>query len=182
MSTLSVLFKRANHVFPELLSGWENRVTTWCQQYSAKFGSVEISEITLDLSVFLFDHSTERVILAYALSTEQIIKRDANRIRGFPNVNDSVQAVLGKKAFFADKGHFLGHASGGILDINLFPHRRELNRGWSADGKRFRKMERYVAKHPGTFFYHRPIYDDETWIPALLEYGILVKDLQWWGG
>ena len=60
-----------------------------------------------------------------------------------------------------------------------FPQRRELNRGWSDEGKRFRAMERYVAGHPGAFFYHRPLYD-ETWIPDRLEYGVLVDDREWW--
>ena len=40
-------------------------------------------------------------------------------------------------------------------------------------------MERYVADHPGTFFYHRPVYDDNTWVPQLLEYGVLEADVQW---
>ena len=53
-----------------------------------------------------------------------------SRMRGFPDVSASVRRALGTRAFFADKGHFLGHASGGVLDINLFPQRRELNRGW----------------------------------------------------
>lgn len=179
-SALLQLFERANRSPPKLLSNWENKVTVWCQQYSAKFKGAQISEINLDFAVFLFDHLLERVTLAYALSVEQLKKRDASRMRGFPNVNASVQANLKEEAFFADRGHFLGHASGGILDINLFPHRRELNRGWSAEGKRFRKMERHVAEHPGTFFYHRPLYDDETWIPNLLEYGVLVDDAEWW--
>ena len=73
----------------------------------------------------------------------------------------------------------MGHASGGQLDINLFPHRRELNRGWSAEGKVFRALEKYVADNPGTFFYHRPIYDDDSWIPATLEYGVLKENKVW---
>jgi len=32
----------------------------------------------------------------------------------------------------------------------------------------------------GTFFYHRPSYDDETWIPQTLEYGVLVEGKEWW--
>lgn len=180
MTALLELFKQANRTLPAPLAGWENQVDTWCAQYEVQFEGAEISEINLDFAVFLFDHLLERVTLAYALSVEQLLKRDTSRMRGFPNVNVSVQANLEGKAFFADKGHFLGHASGGILDINLFPQRRELNRGWSAEGKRFRKMERYVADHPGTFFYHRPLYDDETWIPASLEYGVLVGDVDWW--
>jgi hypothetical protein len=41
------------------------------------------------------------------------MKRFASAMRRFPNVNASVRAVLADKAFLADKGHFLGHASGG---------------------------------------------------------------------
>ncbi len=174
------LFKRANKPVPKLLSNWEIQVGDWCHQYNAQFGDANISEINLDLAVFLFDHVAERVVLAYALSVDQLMKRDTSRMSGFPNVNVSVKAALEENAFLADKGHFLGHASGGILDINLFPHRRELNRGWSAEGKRFRKMERYVADNPGSFFYHRPEYDDRTWIPNCLEYGVLLNDSAWW--
>jgi hypothetical protein len=174
------LFQRANKPVPGRLANWEVQVEDWCHQYAAKFEDADISEINLDLAVFLFDHTAERVLLAYAISVDQLMKRDISRMRGFPNVNVSVQVALNENAFFADKGHFLGHASGGILDINLFPHRRELNRGWSEEGKRFRKMERYVADHPGTFFYHRPEYDDDTWIPTRLEYGVLQDDSEWW--
>jgi len=165
---------------PRPLSDWEEQVSAWCQQYAAVFNGADISEINLEFAVFLFDHSTERVVLAHALSIDQLMKRDASRMRGFPNVNASIRATIKQESFSADKGYFLGHAGGGILDINLFPHRRELNKGWSVEGKRFRKMERYVAEHPGTFFYHRPVYDDETWIPKRLEYGVLVDDRDWW--
>ena len=180
MSALLKLFQQADRSLPEPLSEWEHQVDDWCQQYSEQFEQAEISEINLDFAFFLFDHAEDRVTLAYALSVKQLMKRDASRMRGFPKVEISVQANLNDKAFRADKGHFLGHASGGILDINLFPQRRELNRGWSDEGKRFRKMERYVADHPGTFFYHRPLYDDKTWIPSLLEYGVLIDDKEWW--
>ena len=180
MSALLNLFTRAHRPIPPCLCDWEDRVTGWCDEYQAYFPLADLSEINLDLGVFLFDHSAERVILAYALSIEQLEKRDASRMKGFPNPNVSVRKVVGDDAFFADKGHFLGHASGGILDINLFPQRRELNRGWSAEGKRFRRMERHVAEHPGTFFYHRAIYDDDTWIPEHLEYGVLRGDNEWW--
>ena len=101
-------------------------------------------------------------------------------MRRFPDVNIGVRKVLGDRALPSDRGHFLGHASGGVLDINLFPQRRDLNRGWSEEGKLFRRMELYVANHAGLFFYHRPMYDDATWIPAKLEYGLLMEDERWW--
>ncbi len=180
MSALETIFQFASTPVPQLLTSWEERVSDWVAEYLSDFPAGDLSEINLDFAVYLFDHNAERVTLAYALSIEQLMKRDAGRMRGFPNVNASVRRVLGDQAFLADKGHFLGHASGGILDINLFPQRRELNRGWSEEGKRFRAMERYVAEHPATFFYHRPIYDDETWIPASLEYGVLKGNSHWW--
>jgi hypothetical protein len=163
-----------------LRADWEERVSAWCDEYADKFAGAELSEINLNFAVFIFDHVLERVTLAYAVSVEQLMKRDASRIRGFPDPNISARRVLGENAFRADKGHFLGHASGGELDINLFPQRRELNRGWSVDGKQFRAMERYVGEHPGTFFYHRPVYNDETWVPQLLEYGVLKDNTELW--
>ena len=167
MSALSQApYEHAGRPIPPALADWEDRVTAWCDDYGDIFPGAELSEINLDFAVFVFDHTLERVTLAYAVCVEQLMKRDKSRMQGFPNPNVSARRVLGKKAFRADKGHFLGHASGGILDINLFPQRRELkkNRGWSAEGKEFRRMESYVAQHPGIFFYHRPIYDDDTWV------------------
>lgn len=180
LSALLRLFRNANRDIPPALADWEERVTAWDEKYYGLFPLAQLSEIHIDFAVFEFDESTERVTLAYALSVEQLMKRDSSRMRGFPNVNVSVNKAMGAKGFLADKGHFLGHASGGILDINLFPQRRELNRGWSDEGKRFRAMERYVAEHPGTFFYHRPLYDSESWIPCRLEYGVLLEDTKWW--
>lgn len=147
MTSRETIFHRASRREPDALRGWGDEVCDWYDAYQAMTAGDDLCEICLDTSVFAWDHRAERVVFAYAVSTPQLMARDAARIRGFPNVNVSVQAVLGAKAFKADKGHFLGHASGGVLDINLFPHRRELNRGWSDDGKRFRRMERYVAAH-----------------------------------
>jgi len=177
--SLHRLFDRAGRSIPPILADWDDQVASWYADYGATF-QASLSEINLDLAVFVYDHSFDRVILAYAVAVEQLMARDASRMRGFPDVNISVRKVLGERAFPADRGHFLGHASGGAMDINLFPQRRDLNRGWSPEGKQFRKMERYVADHRGVFFYHRPLYDDDTWIPKALEYGILVDETTWW--
>lgn len=182
MADLAALFGQAGRTVPDALSDWDDRVAAWLDEYCADTADAEPLEIAIESAVFLFDYLTERVILAYAVSTPQLTVRDASRMRGFPDVNRGVRDALGEGAFLADRGHFLGHTSGGRMDINLFPHRRELNRGWSAEGRLFRKMERHVAEHPGTFFYHRPVYDDDTWIPAILEYGVLVDSVDWWVG
>jgi len=179
-STLIKLFNAAHIEVPEILSDWGGQVQNWCREYEDEYSDAEISEINLDSSVFLFDHGLERVVLACAVSVEQLMQRNKSRMQGFPNVNIGVLNSAGNKKMVADRGHFLGHASGGSLDINLFPHHRDLNRGWSAEGKRFRSMERCVSEHPGTFFYHRPIYDDDSWIPACLEYGLLIDNKEWW--
>ena len=39
-------------------------------------------------------------------------------------------------------------------------------------------MERYCSDNPGTFFFSRAIYDDDTWIPFEIEYGILKAPYQ----
>ncbi len=138
--------------------------------------------MNLDIAIYLFDQTLERVLLAYGISDQQLEARDKNRMGRFPDVNVGVKTTLGDRAFAADRGHFLGHASGGTLDINLFPQRRELNRGWSNEGKVFRKMERFAASNFGTFVYHRATYNDETWIPNVLEYGLLINNNDWWIG
>ena len=180
MPPLARLFTPLQLAVPVALGDWEDRVQTWCDEYLIQNPLAILSEITLAPAVFVFDHTCERVVVSYALSVPQLMARNTGRMRGFPDVNISVRRALGEKAFAADRGHFLGHASGGELDINLFPQRRELNRGWSAEGKQFRRMERHVADHLCSFFYHRPLYDDPTWIPSSLEYGVLLEDASWW--
>src|ERR1035437_4434492 len=167
---------------PSALGDFEDRVDEWCDAYKQGLAGSRILEIYLGNSVYLFDQGEayERVVLAYGLSSQPKASRDQDRMRRFPDVNIGIQKHLSDAAFPADRGHFLSHASGGELDINLFPQRRDLNRGWSAEGKCFRKMEKYVADHRGTFHYHRTVYDDDTWIPASLEYGVLVGDADWW--
>jgi len=180
VTDLQAVFTKIGLTTPPALVDWDDVVGSFVVSYEETSGQSEFSTTNIDSAFFLFDHRLERVVLAYAVSTLQLTKRDSSRMRGFPNVNASIRRVMGDKAFVADKGHFLGHASGGVLDINLFPQRRELNRGWSEEGKRFRRMERHVAEHPGTFFYHRPFYDDDTWIPSILEYGVFTDGASWW--
>jgi len=177
---LQELFAQADATVPPALGGWDESVALWLEEYWTVWPDALVDEILIETAVFLFDQINDRVVLAYGISTPQLTARDASRIRGFPNVNRAVQAELGTQAFLVDKGHYLGHASGGRLDINLFPHRRELNRGWSSEGKAFFAMERHAANAPGTFFYHRPLYDDASWIPGRLEYGVLVDGTDWW--
>jgi hypothetical protein len=177
---LNELYAEVGRGVPALLRDWDANVDEWCASYRAAFVVAELVQIKVTPAIFIFDQTHERVVVAYGLSQRPVHARDENRMRGFPDVNVGVAQVLSESAFDVDRGHFLSHASGGGLDINLFPHRRELNRGWSPDGARFRRMERWVSEHEGTFHFHRPTYDDLSWIPAALEYGVLRDGSEWW--
>jgi hypothetical protein len=77
-------------------------------------------------------------------------------------------------AYPVDVGHFLAHSSGGPSNINFFVQDRRLNRGWSLEGRRYRRMEQYVAGHPGTVYFSRPVYDEPSNVPRWIEYGMLL--------
>jgi len=79
-----------------------------------------------------------------------------------------------------DKGHFIGHALGGLLHINLFPQSKRINRGWSELGKLYRKMERYCEKNPDTYCFSRPIYVGYSGHPRFIEFGVLKSDGELW--
>ena len=66
--------------------------------------------------------------------------------------------------------------AGGEYDINLVPMDMSLNRGWSAEGARFRALERRAAAAPGSLFFIRPLYDDDTQRPCGFEVGVQIGD------
>jgi hypothetical protein len=82
-----------------------------------------------------------------------------------------------------DKGHFIASSLGGEIiggEPNVFPQRRDLNRGWSPAGKRFRRMEHFALKNPGTLYFHRAIYLCESETPDFLQVGIIRPDRSLW--
>jgi hypothetical protein len=176
------LFAEACLDRPPAFRNWDDTIDDWCDEYVQAFDHTRLLEIYIDRAVYWFDQGDayERTLVAYGISATPTDQRDANRMRHFPDVNVGIEVNLGDAAFKADRGHFLSHASGGELDINLFPQRRALNRGWSDEGKVFRQMERYAADRPGTFQFHRAMYDDDTWIPDRLEFGVLTSNGEWW--
>lgn len=179
-SYLLGIFESVGRQLPEALGMFEEDVDGWCDDYNAGHPDAELLEINLVTAVYWFDRTHERVVIAYGISTKPDNPRDVNRIRRFPDVSIGVRKVMGDQAFPVDRGHFLSHAAGGELDINLFPQRRELNRGWSEQGKLYRRMEQSAADDPGTFHFHRAHYNDDTWIPSTLEYGVLREAEDWW--
>jgi len=164
---------------------WEMLPDKWCEKYRKMTPAVtNIIQFNDNGFEFLFDFSSElvtkgvipgdqaiedRVVAVFGRSRPSSRKRDANRMKGFLGPSSK---VFGNNY---DKGHFIGHALGGGLDVNLFSQRMDINRGWSTRGRVFRAMERYCSENPGTFCFLRPIYCDRSWRPCMIEYGLLTK-------
>jgi hypothetical protein len=111
-----------------------------------------------------------RLVGVSGCSERKEVKRDDSRLRGWVG---PTWRTFGTNW---DKGHFIAHSIGGAVDqleVNVFIQRRDLNRGWSDAGRRYREMEQYCKSNPGTFCFSRPIYFDQTAKPAFVEFGIL---------
>lgn len=161
----------------EMPAVWIDRYHRMCE------GPTNVLEVSLQNFAYLFDYCSElvdagelpagaredRAVVAYGLSATARQKRDASRMKGFPGSDER-----------GDRGHLAAHAAGGGLDINVFHQDAYLNRGWSPEGTRYRKMERYCAEHEGTFFFSRLIYGDATARPVEIEFGILRPDRTLW--
>ena len=150
----------------------------WLMAYRAETTwSTEIQEICLGALVFLFDAAPtlkhlpeagdDRLVAVWGRSGLPPQKRDRARMAGLlPTPRLWSGSGL-------DRGHFVAHAAGGGLDLNLFPQLSLLNRGWSRQGRLWRQLERYAARNPGTPLFVRPIYHDDSWRPSALEFGLI---------
>lgn len=58
----------------------------------------------------------------------------------------------------------------------MFAQARHVNRGWSPDGRRYRRLERLAAASPGCLVFHHLIYGDDTDVPDLTELTVIVGD------
>ena len=137
--------------------------------YEATDDEVEIVQFTDGANHHLFDLVAERMVAAWGVSRAAAEARDRSRQAGFiPRFSRHYE---GK-----DRGHFLSHGQGGLMDVNFFPQAKQVNRGWSPAGKLYRAMETHAVRHPGTFCFSRPLYarGNDTWDPERLEYGLLL--------
>ncbi len=180
----------SNNIEELILTLSAELVPVWCEQYRAMTPTVtNILQFNVDGFEFLFDFSSQlveqgvvpenqavedRVVAVFGRSRPASERRDTGRMKGF--LGPTAQ-VFGENY---DKGHFVGHSLGGGLDVNLFPQRKDINRGWSRRGKVYREMEQYCVDHPGTFCFSRPLYRDRSWRPHLLEYGLLTGENTLW--
>lgn len=127
----------------------------------------------------LLPHETteSRMVAVTGTSSPKFGKRDDYRLKGWLGKTES---IFGKEW---DKGHFIAHSIGGAIDsieINVFPQKRALNRGWSEEGKVFRKMETYCFENKDTYCFTRPLYNDLSSRPAFYEFCVLRHDNTFW--
>lgn len=121
--------------------------------------------------------NASRIVAVFGRSSPKRKKRDDYRLRGWVGPTEK---IYGKTW---DKGHFIAHSIGGAVDqmeLNVFKQKRELNRGWSSDGKLYRKMEEYCFKNPDIFCFSRPIYTNQSDKPSFLEFGLLKQNKELW--
>jgi len=141
----------------------------WAAEYSAETGLDADDLVVIDPGngfSYLFDLAgtlrgvscsrAPRVVGVWGLSQPGAPGRDHNRMRGHPQPGRSGD----------DRGHLISCAAGGGYDINLVPMDAALNRGWSAEGSRFRALERKATATPGTLFFIRAVYQDSTDRPS----------------
>jgi len=169
---------RVTVMHTELPHAWLSRYERMC------VGPTNVLVVPAEGFEYLFDYSADliargllpaspgredQVVAVFGRSFRARAGRPASRIAGFPGSDDR-----------GDRGHFLAHAAGGGVDINLFHQDLRLNRGRSLQGRLYRRMERYCAAHPGTFCFSRPLYTDEGARPAEIEFGVLRSDGTLW--
>jgi hypothetical protein len=154
----------------------EHLSAAWAAAYRSRIPQNVLLEFDSDGARFLFDLASEvgaaqadRTVAAWGCSRPAPCPRDESYQQGYPSPR-------GRAAQPLDKGHMVAHAAGGTFGPNMFPQDRDLNRGWSTEGRRYRAMEREIASTPGTFFFCCLLYADDTDFPAAIDLGVLRPD------
>ncbi len=151
------------------------------EEYIVQFPDSELLKFIVNGYTYLFDlnkdrksnksEKNDRIVGVFGRISNTNEIRDDSRMKGFIG-----QFTKLDKYKDYDKGHFISHKINGNLDQNLYPQLKELNRGWSKQGKLFRSMERYCEQNMDTFIFTRPIYTDLSWIPRFIDYGVFTKE------
>ena len=130
-------------------------------------------ELVQDGTVPASEAVDDRLIAAHGLSRPTAVARQNSRLGG--RTLGPVEVVDRSARLSYDRGHVIGHALGGVLDLNIIPQTSAVNRGGI-----WRQMERYCQKHPGTYFFCHPIYTGLCSHPAEIEFGVLRPDGSLW--
>jgi hypothetical protein len=148
----------------------------WAAAYRSRLPHSCLLEFDSDGARYLFDLASaagadraDRTVAAWGRSRPAPRPRDQAYQRGYPSPQ-------GRGVRPLDKGHMVAHAAGGSFGPNIFPQDRQLNRGWSLEGRRYRALEREIVAIPGTFFFCCLLYADDSDFPAAVELGVLRGD------
>ena len=143
------------------------------ERYEHQFPDCSLLQFAQSGATYLFDLASamgaeqeDRTLAAWTITPATVGERDVSYQRGFPLPPDPDGTSV-------DRGHLIPHLSGGEFGPNIFRQRRDLNRGWSSQGKRFRALEREAAATPGTFYFGHLLYEDGTAYPTEIETGLL---------
>lgn len=143
----------------------------WAAAYLDATPSAYLLEFPYNGYTFLFDQASagagvhaDRTVYAWGLSVLSTRPRDAAYQRGYPSPNGRSERDL-------DKGHMIPNQVAGEYGPNIYPQDRALNRGWSAEGKRYRALEREAAT-AGTWFACRLLYTDDSDFPTWVELAV----------
>jgi len=179
-------FVAEHHPSPE---SWDSFVRAEIvPQWLARYDSMtpwpaEVLEIPQGPLTYLFDSAPtmsgsttgdDRVVAVWGRSVAVQGPREKARQAGFIPVPEKWSHIG------LDRGHFVAHAAGGGMDMNFFPQAKGLNRGSTERGKVWRAMEREIIAKPGTPLFVRPLYEDGSWVPTLIDYGMLIDRRLWW--
>jgi hypothetical protein len=143
------------------------------ERYEHQFQDCSLLQFVQSGATYLFDLASavgadqeDRTVAAWTMTPATVARRDVSYQRGFPLPPNPDGTLV-------DRGHLIPHLSGGEFGPNIFRQRRDLNRGWSSQGKRFRALEREAATSPGTFYFGHLLYEDGTAYPTEIESGLL---------
>lgn len=176
--------------YPALSAGWDCAASGWAELVAGRLVPAwltayrqvtewepEVMEVAVGELVYLFDaaptlrqldRGDDRVVAVWGRSSVPTARRDRQRLAGLL----PLPALWSGRRL--DRGHLVAHSAGGGLDMNLIPQAAAINRGRDEQGKRWRAIERYAARHPGTPLFVRPRYGDGRWVPAGFDYGLVV--------
>ena len=111
------------------------------------------------------DEPAPRVLATWGISKPNTGRGDRRTLRRFP-----LPPMIHRRF---DRGHLIAMSLGAGDYVNLVPQDPALNRGWSNPGRRWRALERYLARHPGTFIFVAVWYSDLTDVPERFDYAIV---------
>ncbi|WP_431711452.1 hypothetical protein [Glutamicibacter uratoxydans] len=142
----------------------------WTNAYEQTSPDADVVTMSDGNVTFLFDMGSDdisrpaaRTIAAFGSVEKPLLSRDLVYQAGFPTKKVGSSTL--------DRGHMMPYTGGGQFGPNIFLQDRALNRGWSAQGRRYRALETTATTIPHAMLFCHLIYQDNTDVPARIELG-----------